>query len=76
MQRSDVQHQTVAAFINTWADPMLLDAIGPTLSCYETNALVDVFAAFNHEVAAAWLLSAHAQADEPDDPHYLPDDHT
>jgi hypothetical protein len=63
-------HNALLEFLAVWADPMLLNHIGPSLSCHETDALADLFQQFNHAAAAAWLISSHANADDPDDHHY------
>jgi hypothetical protein len=60
-------------FHDTFNDGMLADMVGPTLTCIEANALINLLAAISGtgkgSAAEAWL-HGHAQADDEGDDHH------
>ncbi|OII61197.1 hypothetical protein BJP40_06630 [Streptomyces sp. CC53] len=59
-------------FVDTWAElaQFLPNDYDCTMQCAEADALAELFRAFGKGAIADEILSAHAEHDGPDDPHY------
>jgi len=72
------QAEALSEFLNQFGDGMLLDDIGPHLTCDNANSLAELFRAYGDEDTAAYVIKAHAWGDEEgegdgdgDDPEHL-----
>lgn len=59
--------QALENFLDTWSDGILLNDLGPHLSCTECNALADLLRAHGHDSAAASLVEGHCLSDDEGD---------
>ena len=63
----------LSEFLTVWNDSWLAGMVGPTLTCTEADALIDLFAAFSGtdegSVAEMWL-HGHARSDDEGDEHW------
>jgi hypothetical protein len=57
-------------FTDAW-DSYVVTDLGPSLACTETDVLAELLFHLGFPMLAEVLVEAHADADEPDDDHYI-----
>lgn len=57
----------VTAFLDVWSDPVLLDDVGPRMTCTECEAFAEFLTAFGHTDSAQALRLGHSLEDEEGD---------
>jgi hypothetical protein len=58
------------AFTDAWCTTVITSDVAASLGCTEVDALTDLLRALGAEQAADEWTDAHAQDDEPNDPHF------
>lgn len=64
---SDQIDVALEQFLRVWSDGMLLEMLGPQLTCTEANVLADLLTVTGHNESADGLLAAHAATDDEGD---------
>jgi hypothetical protein len=66
------QRDAAATFVEVWAEllPALPDDYTCHLNCAEADTAAELLRAFGHTEAAASLMKAHAEHDDPGDAHW------
>lgn len=62
-------NEAIKHFVEVFADGMLANGVGESLTCMEVEALADVLRKFGESSAADYWIESHADADDCGDSH-------